>query len=326
MEFRTCLMVLFIGAFADGVGGVGGRITPYKAAIEYKGIVFCAGAVVETTWILTAARCLMNKTASYITVRLGATNPKEGLLFGIKSSHVHPKYNLETSRRAVGLLKLGTTLKYSHIIDSIPMVKPGYGMEEGTKCTIPSHTSNYPDIKAKLWSRERCEFDYPKSFNFTDDALCAKISNGNTHHSQNSARRNHSCNDLQQRTNIMLGSPLVCEGKLVAVVSHIDWQTATAAAGQCGGTTAVGTVAIVDEVDAAGANKSGLPDVFSDVAFANHWISSHLSDKRKQRKHTGGRRRSSHRQFQRRNGGAGRSAEGIAIVGWVLLLNYFVIS
>ncbi|XP_019539340.2 ovochymase [Aedes albopictus] len=329
MEFRTCLMVLFIGALDGGVDALGGRIAPYKAAIEYKGTVFCAGSIVETTWILTAARCVMNKTASYITVRLGATYSKEGFLVGVKSTHIHPKFNPESSRRAVGLLKLSTTLKYTLTIDSIPLVKPGYGMEEGTKCTIPSLLQSFSDIKAKLWSRERCISNYPKPFIFTDDALCAKISTGNVYLNQNGTSRNHTCNDQQQHTNIMLGSPLVCEGKLVAIVSHIEWQTQTATAGQCG--SAIGSISgggIEPTASASAAagwgNKSGLPDVFSDVAFANQWISSHLSVKRK-RKPVGGRRRSSSklRQSQRRNRSERRrwsSGSGF-VLAWVLVLN-----
>lgn len=129
----------------------------------------------------------------------------------------------------------------------------------------------------------------------------------------------------------MLGSPLVCEGKLVAIVSHIEWQTqtATATAGQCG--SAIGSISggrIEPTASAAAAagwgNKSGLPDVFSDVAFANQWISSHLSVKRK-RKPVGGRRRSSSklRQSQRRNeSGRMRCSSGSGFVlAWVLVLN-----
>ncbi|EAT40709.1 AAEL007582-PA [Aedes aegypti] len=319
-------MVLFIGALDGGVDGLGGRIAPYKAAIEYKGIVFCAGSIVETTWILTAARCVMNKTVSYLTVRLGATYSKEGFLFGVKSAHIHPKFSLESSRRAVGLLKLSTTLKYSLTIDSIPLVKPGYGMEEGTKCTIPSLIQNYSDIKAKLWSRERCLYNYPKSFSFTDDALCAKISTGNMQLNQNSTGSNYTCGNPQQQqqqhTNIMLGSPLVCEGKLVAVVSHIEWQIATTATAistlQCGSANGTG----INAPNAGWGNRSSsLPDVFSDVAFANQWISSHLSVRRK-RKPVGGRRRSSSklRQSQRRNGSGGKMSGKTFILAWVLLL------
>lgn len=140
-----------------------------------------------------------NKTASYLTVRLGATYSKEGFLVGVKSTHIHPKFNPESSRRAVGLLKLSTTLKYTLTIDSIPLVKPGYGMEEGTKCTIPSLLQNFSDIKAKLWSRERCISNYPKPFIFTDDALCAKISTGNVQLNQSSTSRNHTCNDVSKQ-------------------------------------------------------------------------------------------------------------------------------
>ncbi|XP_065081025.1 trypsin 3A1-like [Ochlerotatus camptorhynchus] len=312
MEFRTYLMVLFIGAFDGrcvraGVDGLGGsRIVPYRAAIEYKGTVFCAGSVVETTWILTAAECVMNKTVSYVTVRLGSSSLYEGgILFGVKSSHVHPKYNAELSKRDMGLLKLSTTLKFSSTIAPVPLVKPGYGMEEGTKCTILNPLSNSMDTKAKLWSRERCETAYPNSFYFTDDALCAKITAINTHN-QNDTRRNHTCNDhqqQQQQQRFMLGSPLVCEGKQVAVVSRIAYW----GAGQCGA------------VDAAGGSKSGLPDVFSDVAFADHWISSHLI-RRKRKPVGGGRRRSSAklRQSQRRNDAAREMVP--AIVARLLLL------
>lgn len=300
-------MVLVIGTF-DGVDGLGGtRIVPYRAAIEYKGNVFCAGSVVETTWVLTAAECVMNKTVSYITVRLGSSSLFEGgVLYGVKSSHVHPKYNAELSKRDIGLLKLSTTLKFSTIIAPVPLVKPGYGMEEGTKCTILNPLSNALDTKAKLWSRERCAKAHPNSFNLTDDALCAKITGLNANN------QNDTCSVQQQhqQQRFMLGSPLVCEGKQVAVVSRIAYWRA----GQCG-----------DVADVAEGNKSSLPDIFSDVAFANHWISSHLIKRKRKPVGGGARRRSSDklRQSRRRNAATEKMVH--VIVSGVVLL-YHVLA
>lgn len=117
-----------------------------------------------------------NKTVSYITVRLGSRNVNDGgSLYSVKSYHIHPKYNQTTSQRDIALLKLGATVKYSASISSIALVKPGYGMEEGTRCLIPRFARNTSDIRAKLWNREKCQNAFPTSLNLTDDALCARI-------------------------------------------------------------------------------------------------------------------------------------------------------
>ncbi|XP_058448220.1 trypsin 3A1-like [Malaya genurostris] len=276
MRVRLYLWVLCFVVLNDSVCS-GGRVVPYKAVIEYKGIAFCSGSVIDTVWILTAAKCVMNKTVSYITVRLGLNSSNEGgSLYGVKSSHIHPKHNPETSKRALALLKLGVTLKYSLTISSIPLVKPGYGMEEGTRCSIPSSMTNVTDIKAKLWTREKCQTAYPSTLNLTDDALCAKITTNNSYIIQ--------CNDSQHQhqhqQRFMLGSPLVCEGKQVAIVSRLGAESLPLA-DQCG-----------DGLDpmAARLGGYGLPDFFTDVAFGDKWISSLVV--RKKRKPAGSKRRS----------------------------------
>ncbi|XP_053693540.1 trypsin 3A1-like [Sabethes cyaneus] len=320
MEIREYLLVFIVAAITDN-HSLGGRVVPYKAVIEYKGSAYCGGSVIETAWILTAARCVMNKTISYLTVRLGCNSLNEGgVLYGVKSTHVHPKHNPETAKRALALLKLSTTLKFSSTVSSIPLVKPGYGMEEGTGCSIPSSIANITEIKAKLWTREKCQTDYPSAVNFTDDALCAKITTANNNTIQ--------CNDNQHqpRLRFMLGSPLVCEGKQVAIVSRLGVESMQAVAMLAASTSAAGGVpewAVGqcggDPSDAGLAGQSfaiyGRPDYFTDVAFGNKWIDS-LTVRRKRKPGTGPhRRRTSTKGWRNhRNGAPGVSGSVLMIV------------
>ncbi|XP_058818602.1 trypsin 3A1-like [Topomyia yanbarensis] len=302
MEIRACLLVLCIVAFNGSVCS-GGRAVPYKAVIEYKGIAFCGGSVIETVWILTTAKCVMNKTVSYITVRLGYnSNNESGSLYSVKSAHIHPKHNPETSKRALALLKLGVPVKYSSTINSIPLVKPGYGMEEGTRCSIPSSIVNVTDIKAKLWTREKCQTAYPSTLNLTDDALCAKITTNNSYSIQCSDHQHQHQHQHQQR--FMLGSPLVCEGKQVAIVSRLGAESLPMP-GQCS-----------DDLGPTVPHGGyGLPDFFTDVAFGDKWISSLVV--RRKRKPTGSKRRSTGRSFRlpyHRNGARGSSHSMIGVM------------
>ncbi|XP_039442747.1 trypsin 3A1-like [Culex pipiens pallens] len=295
MEIRAHLVVATL--LIVGLNGTcGGRIIPYKAVIEYKGTAFCVGSVIDAVWILTAAQCVMNTTVSYLTIRLGSSNAWDsGALFSVKAFHVHPKYDPETSQRDIALLRLSSVAKLGppHSVNVIPLVKPGYGMEEGTRCSIPSlpgssSSSGAADVKAKLWSRERCQAAVPKSIQLTDDALCAKITptNGTSHQQSTVAGgplavggHKKRCNDHHQQQQLQLhlqaplppsrfmpGSPLVCEGKQVAVVRQRA--SSTTKPGHCND----------DDVDHV---ERDLPDFFTDVAFADQWISSHVRRKRK---------------------------------------------
>ncbi|XP_055600391.1 uncharacterized protein LOC129749439 isoform X2 [Uranotaenia lowii] len=317
-----------------------GRVVPYKAIIEYKGIPFCSGSVVEALWILTAAKCVEDKTVSYLTVRLHFNNVHEpgGTIHSIKSLHIHPKYDPSTAKRGIALLRLGTPLKLSAQLSLIPLVKPGYGMEEGTRCTIPAALPNMTDIKAKLWTREKCQSVYPNAvLNLTDDALCAKIvppNNGSSSSSNNNKvvvrsvgnRQGAICVDatmklpLSTQQRLTLGSPLVCEGKQVGVVSRVVQSPVSIA-----GSGSVGTshglpnqrqqqqhenkhhfefLSSIQHTSFSGCEDSttrkpttnghskgpprsaiGVADFFTDVAFGNHWISSHLTNKRRKPNH-----------------------------------------
>lgn len=310
------LLLLAVGALN---GARGGRITPYKAVIEYKGSAFCVGTVIDTVWILTAASCVMNHTVSYITVRLGSSGNGHpyttgGVLNSVRAFFIHPKYDPESSQRDIALLRLGATIKFSATIAAIPLVKPGYGMEEGTRCTIPSPLQ---DVKAKLWSREKCEAIHPLSPELTDDALCAKIVPASSNHSHvvgGSKPINHQqkgqlwqarCSDHHQhhhhhkheqqqqqhqhgqhpQSRFVLGSPLVCEGKQVALVSHSS--TTKFDAVSVAAAASAATPGHCNQTASAGRD---LPDVFTDVAFADQWISSHTTVRRKRRPGSGKRR------------------------------------
>ncbi|XP_055547598.1 trypsin-2-like isoform X2 [Wyeomyia smithii] len=264
----------------------------------------------------------MNKTISYLTVRLGCNSLNEGgVLYSVKASYVHPKHNGTTSKRALALLKLSTALKFSPTVSPIPLVKPGYGMEEGTPCSIPSSIANITEIKAKLWTREKCQTAYPSAVNFTDDALCAKITTANNNTIQ--------CNDSQRqpRLRFMLGSPLVCEGKQVAIVSRLGAESmqATAAVPMAGVSSGVGRLCDGDPGDTGPVGQRfaiyGMPDYFTDVAFGNKWISSFTVRRKRKLSSSQNRRRSSVKGGRNHRNGGAPGVSSSVLVGAVLVLS-----
>ncbi|XP_052745016.1 hypodermin-A isoform X2 [Bicyclus anynana] len=102
---------------------------PYVAAIIINGRLWCAGAIVDVNWVLTAAHCLnyvlhvapMKTLGKYVKVRVGSAHPHEGgELVDVAGAVRHPKFEEEPVPHAdIALLKLSENLEFQQHINLI---------------------------------------------------------------------------------------------------------------------------------------------------------------------------------------------------------------
>ncbi|XP_013191657.2 putative trypsin-6 [Amyelois transitella] len=176
---------------------------PYMAAIIINGRMWCAGAIVDENWVITAAHCLnyvlhvspIKSLGKYIKIRVGSSKPHEGgQLVDVVGAVRHPKFEEEPVPHAdVALLKLAENLefnKYVHLIkiyDGIKepfaqsfIVVSGWGALRGSDTAFRDHTPDLLTARLKVRTQHYCidAYQLVNGFQFTEDFFCASLRNG----------------------------------------------------------------------------------------------------------------------------------------------------
>ncbi|CAG5054994.1 unnamed protein product [Parnassius apollo] len=176
---------------------------PYMAAIIINGRLWCAGAIVDVNWVLTAAHCLnyvlhvspLKTLGQFVKVRVGSSRVHEnGELMDVVGAVRHPKFEEEPVPHAdVALLKLAENLEFDETIDLIRiydgMKEPfaqsfvavsGWGATEGTETAFRDHTPDLLTTRLKVRTRSYCidAYQLVNGFQFTPDFFCASLRNG----------------------------------------------------------------------------------------------------------------------------------------------------
>ncbi|XP_063387837.1 trypsin-1-like isoform X1 [Cydia fagiglandana] len=176
---------------------------PYMAAVMINGRLWCAGAIVDVGWVLTAAHCLnyvlsvlsVKQLNRYVKVRVGSVKPHEGgELVDVTGAVRHPKYEEEPVPHAdVALLKLQDNLQFSKYINLIRIYDgsrepyaqsfitvAGWGATSGSETAFREQSSNLLVARLKVRTRHYCEDAYQlvNGFQFGDDMFCASLRNG----------------------------------------------------------------------------------------------------------------------------------------------------
>ncbi|XP_068625132.1 putative trypsin-6 [Battus philenor] len=173
------------------------------AAVIINGRLWCAGTIVDTNWVLTAAHCLnyvlhvapLKSLGEYVKVRVGSTRAHEGgMLLDVAGAVRHPKFEEEPVPHAdVALLKLSENLDFDDHINLIKIhdgvkepfaqsfiVVSGWGATRGSDTAFRDHTPDLLTARLKVRTRSYCidAYQLVNGFQFTPDFFCASLRNG----------------------------------------------------------------------------------------------------------------------------------------------------
>ncbi|XP_047525669.1 chymotrypsin-2-like [Pieris napi] len=193
--------VLFCGAFAaelktfevsevDAGGDASGRIVggrlapdgacPYQISLQLtkpKNLHTCGGAIIADRWVLTAARCLDEKSPSDLVVLAGTNSKtKGGTRYKIDKILKHEKYTSNRSIHDIALLRTAEKIKFTDKVKPIEVATED--PKPGEKCKLSgwgytSYIGNYvPDklvwLDAKVISEKNCKTTFLRNFEKTN--------------------------------------------------------------------------------------------------------------------------------------------------------------
>lgn len=105
-------------ADSDIVGGSAAD-QPYPFAVSLHsstGKLFCAGALIAPTWVVTAAHCAFDKTPSAISVRAGTNESGQGgEVAQVDGIIVNPAFDTQNPAGDIALLRLAAPVKAAPI-------------------------------------------------------------------------------------------------------------------------------------------------------------------------------------------------------------------
>jgi secreted trypsin-like serine protease len=102
-----------------GIVGGGNADQPYPFAVSLHtstGKLFCAGALIAPTWVVTAAHCAFDKSPAGISVRAGTSEVGQGgEVAQVADIVVNPAFNTQSPAGDIALLRLATPAKAAPI-------------------------------------------------------------------------------------------------------------------------------------------------------------------------------------------------------------------
>lgn len=157
---------------------------PYQVSIQYKGKHDCGGAIISSSFILTAAHCTFLKPTKDVTVRAGTNNVgKDGAVFAVKVVKNHPRFNPFTFNNDFSLIELEKEMiLQSGVRDLIELPVENDEIEDGTITLVSGwgrtqKTDEPSDILRGVVvptvNQKQCKEAYKNVAGITNQMVCA---------------------------------------------------------------------------------------------------------------------------------------------------------
>ena len=93
----------------------------WAVSISINSISLCGGVILSSSWIVTAAHCMINESISGVIVYAGSNTRFSGQARIASSIIIHPSYSSTTHRNDIALIQLSTPLTMTSAVKTICM-------------------------------------------------------------------------------------------------------------------------------------------------------------------------------------------------------------
>ncbi|XP_055381908.1 trypsin beta-like [Condylostylus longicornis] len=100
-------LVKIVGGNATDISDV-----PYQVSVVINGNTLCGGSILSQDWVITAAHCIYNESATSIVVHAGTNIWYSGIPYGVSRVFRHQDYDPNTYINDVALLLLVNSIQY----------------------------------------------------------------------------------------------------------------------------------------------------------------------------------------------------------------------
>jgi len=168
------------------------EVVPWIVSLVYTGrdiptLKFCGGSIINESWVLTAAHCVIGMAPSEFFIIAGVIDLEwtaGGQGRSIKKIKMHNRYNDSSLINDIALLKLQSPLVLNNDVAVIDLANEADPEEDGQEYTIAgwgntvAYTYDYPTFLNVLdgvphYKKNRCKKRYPLWIVSTKKHICA---------------------------------------------------------------------------------------------------------------------------------------------------------